>query len=208
MEKIQILDYGSGNLFSIENALKRESDSIEVQVSSTFSESSDGLVLPGVGSFSSAQKILSRNKGAILDALKSRKIPVLGICLGMQLLFDESEEGTGEGLRLFKGEVKRFSPKEGSLKIPHMGWNTINLDSSDSRLCKGVRNGEWVYYVHSYIPVPEDPKIVMASTQYGSEKFAAIVEGENIFGTQFHPEKSQATGAKIISNYVSLVTRN
>ncbi len=207
MRKIQILDYGSGNLFSIENALK-QSDSIEVQVSSELTESVDGLVLPGVGSFSSAQKILTRNKDRILDAVKSRKLPLLGICLGMQLLFEESEEGTGEGLKLFKGRVKRFSPKEESMKIPHMGWNTINLDSSDSTFCKGLRSGEWTYYVHSYFPVPEDAKVVRAWTQYGSERFASIVESENILGTQFHPEKSQATGAKLISNFVSLVAGN
>lgn len=204
MAKIQILDYGSGNLFSIENAIKNLSASIEVEVSSKFkSNAVDGLVLPGVGSFSSAQKILSENKDAILENVISRKLPLLGICLGMQLLFEESEEGPGEGLKLFKGKVRRFRAVDSSQKIPHMGWNTLHLNSSDSKSCKGLHNEEWAYYVHSYFPTPEDEKIVKAWTEYGAEKFPAIVENESVLGTQFHPEKSQGSGAKIISNFIS-----
>jgi glutamine amidotransferase len=207
MRRIQILDYGSGNLFSIENALRRESDSIEVIVSSDFLRSADALILPGVGSFSSAQKVLSLNKDAILNALSSDNIPLLGICLGMQLLFEESEEGPGEGLKLFGGKVKRFGDNT-KLKIPHMGWNTIELQLPKSRICQGLSSGAWVYYVHSYFPVPVDHEYVTAWTDYGSERFPALVEKGNIFGTQFHPEKSQLTGSTIISNFVSFVRRN
>src|SRR5487761_56957 len=204
LTKIQILDYGSGNLFSIENALKRSSGAIEVKVSSKFrSRSADGLILPGVGSFSSAQKILSENKKAILEDVRSRKLPLLGICLGMQLLFEESEEGPGDGLKLFKGKVRRFRAVD-SLKIPHMGWNTFHPASSGSNFCKGLRMKEWAYYVHSYFPAPQDGRIVKAWTRYGNEKFPAIIESGRVFGTQFHPEKSQASGAKLISNFVSI----
>ncbi len=204
MTKIQILDYGSGNLFSIENAIKKSSESVEVEVSSKFTSNTvDGLVLPGVGSFSSAQKILSENKSAILQDVRSQRLPLLGICLGMQLLFEESEEGPGEGLKLFKGKVRRFRASEG-LKIPHMGWNTINLSSSSSGLCEGLGMKEWAYYVHSYFPEVEDGNIVKGWTTYGSEKFASIIERKNVFGTQFHPEKSQTSGAKLISNFVSI----
>lgn len=204
LTKIQILDYGSGNLFSIENAIKNSSGSIEVEISSKFrSNAVDGLVLPGVGSFSSAQKVLSENKNAILEDVMSRKLPLLGICLGMQLLFEESEEGPGEGLKFFKGKVRRFRAVDSSQKIPHMGWNTLYLNSSNSKFCKGLQNEEWAYYVHSYFPTPEDGRIIKAWTEYGAERFPAIVENESVFGTQFHPEKSQRSGAKLISNFIS-----
>ena len=199
-----MLDYGSGNLFSISSALRKISSDIVVKISSVYKPgTTDGLVLPGVGSFTSGQKILRANKSAILHDIEARRTSVLGICLGMQLLFESSEEGEGTGLGIFKGNVVKFA-NDASLKVPHMGWNTINL-TKESRLCKGVRDDEWVYFVHSFYPIPNDNSIVKAWTKYGKQRFASVVEQKNIFGTQFHPEKSQATGVKLLSNYIQSV---
>jgi glutamine amidotransferase len=209
-KKIQILDYGSGNLFSIKNAIERSSQDVEAIIDSTFqSDESDGLVLPGVGSFASAQRILNENRKTILDSVNRGGMPLLGICLGMQLMFEESEEGTGEGLKIFGGRVMRF-PRNSGLKIPHMGWNTISLSTKmpNSRLCRGLNDDEWVYYVHSYYPDPVDERIVCAWTEYGDSRFPAIIAQENVFGAQFHPEKSHTVGARIVSNFVNVVKEN
>lgn len=203
---VQVLDYGSGNLFSIANALKSTSAEVRVKIASSYSEGKvDGLILPGVGSFTSAQEILGKNKRRILKDVEEGKVAVLGICLGMQLLFDQSEEGKGDGLGVFSGKVIRFEKKPG-VKVPHMGWNTINLSKRDSQLCDKLSNDDWVYYVHSYFPVPEDKRIVSAWTSYGGQKFASIVEKDNVFGTQFHPEKSHTVGAQLVRNYVRAIT--
>ena len=204
---IQVLDYGSGNLFSIKDALSRVSPKIKVKVSSKYRKSSvDGLVLPGVGSFTSAQRILGESKTAILADVKERKMPILGICLGMQLMFEKSEEGPGRGLELFRGEVIKFSP-EADIKVPHMGWNTLTLTRGKSSLCRGLSTEEWVYYVHSYYPSPEDRSIVRAWTLYGSQRFPAIIGRDNISGTQFHPEKSSKVGFRLVRNYTESVLK-
>lgn len=203
MTKIQILNYGSGNLFSIENSIKKSFPSVEVTIGSEMQGEIDGLILPGVGSFSSAQGILLANRAAILEGVKSRKLPLLGICLGMQLLFEKSEEGPGQGLKFFHGNVKAFS-SESKLKVPHLGWNTLCDVSKDSVFCNGLKSGEWVYYAHSFYPVPEDRGVVKAWTRYGDEEFPSIIESQNIFGTQFHPEKSGRVGARLVSNFVSI----
>ena len=198
---IQVLDYGSGNLFSIMDALSRVSPKIKVKVSSKYRRSNvDGLVLPGVGSFTSAQRILGANRTAILADVKERKMPILGICLGMQLMFEKSEEGPGRGLELFGGEVIKFS-RESDIKVPHMGWNTLRLTRAKSSFCRGLSIDEWVYYVHSYYPSPKDRRIVRAWTLYGSQRFPAIIERDNISGTQFHPEKSSKAGFRLVRNY-------
>lgn len=202
---IQVLDYGSGNLFSIKDALSRVSPKIKVKISSKYRRSSvNGLVLPGVGSFTSAQRILGLNRTAILVDVKEGKMPILGICLGMQLMFEKSEEGPGRGLELFGGEVIKFSA-ENDIKIPHMGWNTLRLTRAKSSFCRGLSKEEWVYYVHSYYPCPKDRKIVRAWTLYGSQRFPAIIERENISGTQFHPEKSSKAGFSLVRNYAEKV---
>lgn len=198
---IEVLDYGSGNLFSIKDALGRVSPHITVKVSSKYRKGTvDGLVLPGVGSFSSAQKILGENKETILDDVRGNGMPILGVCLGMQLMFEKSEEGKGEGLDLFRGNVVKFSPEQ-CIKIPHMGWNTLKITNSKSLLCKGLSGEEWVYYVHSFYPSPRDEKSVSAWTTYGSQRFPAVIERSNVFGTQFHPEKSSKAGFKLIKNF-------
>jgi imidazole glycerol-phosphate synthase subunit HisH len=200
---IQILDYGSGNLFSIADALSRVPN-VKTLVSSKYREGrTDGLVLPGVGSFSSAQKILGENKHAILMDVQENKMPILGICLGMQLMFEKSEEGPGSGLELFRGKVVKF-PHEPNLKVPHMGWNTLTL-SNKSPFCRGLSTQEWVYYVHSFYPSPKDKAIVKAWTKYGKQRFPAIIAKENILGTQFHPEKSSKAGFKLVKNFARAV---
>jgi glutamine amidotransferase len=198
--KFLILDYGVGNHFSINNALDRLG--VVSEISSEIPKKSiDAIILPGVGSFSSAQEILAKNRGKIKAEVKAGT-PLLGICLGMQLLFTKSEEGKGLGLSFFQDPVVRFG---NHVKTPHIGWNTLEEISSHSVLADGVSDGEWVYYVHSYFPKTNGVH-VMATTTYG-ERFPAIVEKENVFGTQFHPEKSQKTGLKILQNFVEYCKR-
>lgn len=205
MKKIQILDYGSGNLFSISDALSRASDRVRAFVDSTFHADTDALILPGVGSFSSAQRILNENRKEILEAVTRKKTPLFGICLGMQLMFEESEEGPGEGLGIFRGKVRRFASSLGT-KVPHMGWNTITVsDGPRTTICESLADSEWVYYVHSYFAEPEERAIVRAWTQYGNKRFPALISSGNVFGSQFHPEKSHSAGSKIISNLVRIV---
>ncbi len=211
--QIQVLDYGSGNLFSIQNSLERLSkdsrEQVNMIVDSRYrsADEGDALVLPGVGSFPSAQRILSENKEAILRDVREKKMPLLGICLGMQLLFESSEEGPGEGLKFFRGSVKRFVPTA-HCKVPHMGWNTMNPSQSspdrDLTLCAGIGRSEWVYYVHSYFPEPYDSSIVEAWSEYAGTKFPAVVSEGSVFGTQFHPEKSHTAGSRILSNFLTL----
>jgi glutamine amidotransferase len=204
---IQVLDYGSGNLFSIQNSIEKVSKGkVKVTVRSDFQqEQTDGLILPGVGSFSSAQKILEQNRERIIDSLNCGSLYLFGICLGMQLLFEKSEEGSGRGLSIFKGNVRRFV-QDSNTKIPHMGWNTFKLVSQPvSKFCVGLQEESWAYYVHSYFPRPKDKLIVKAWTLYGRDRFPAIIEKEKILGTQFHPEKSGTTGLKLISNFVNQV---
>ncbi|MDG6907355.1 MAG: imidazole glycerol phosphate synthase subunit HisH [Nitrososphaerota archaeon] len=201
---VQVLDYGSGNLFSIGDALGRVSPDIKVNVSSKYQKGKiGGLVLPGVGSFTSAQRILGENRKAILDDIESG-MPILGVCLGMQLMFEKSEEGTGKGLELFRGNVLKFKP-EPNLKVPHMGWNNLKISNAKSLICKGLSKEEWVYYVHSFYPSPEDEGIVSGWTTYGTQRFPAVIERYNIFGTQFHPEKSSKAGFKMIRNFARCV---
>lgn len=203
---VQILDYGSGNLFSIKDALSRAPKKISVKISSKYREGGvDALVLPGVGSFTSAQKVLGRCREAILSDVKRNEMPLLGVCLGMQLFFERSEEGSGDGLGIFKGNVVKFKPEK-DLKVPHMGWNTFSLASKEPRFCKGLAKSEWVYYVHSYFPLPKEKSIVKAWTNYGDQNFPAIIARGNVFGTQFHPEKSSKAGSKLVNNFASMVS--
>jgi glutamine amidotransferase len=205
---IQILDYGSGNLFSVMRSLNRASPQLKVRISSEYKKGQvDGVVLPGVGSFSSAQKLLGKNRKSILSDILEKKMPILGICLGMQLMFEKSEEGKGSGLGLFPGNVKRFQPFPG-VKVPHMGWDQVNVKSQaikKSQYCRGLAAGGWGYFAHSFFPEHVADSYVNASTEYGRQKFASIIQKENIVGTQFHPEKSGDFGFRIISNFAKEV---
>lgn len=158
----------------------------------------DFLVMPGVGNFSAAAEKIAPLREELLDFLKSGT-PVLGICLGMQILFEESDEGPGKGLGFFDGKVVSLPS---NVKKPHMGWNIIRK-TRESPLLEGIQE-DWVYFNHSYHPSPVDRRIVLAETNYGTD-FPAVVGSGTVFGTQFHPEKSSLTGEKILRNFVKLV---
>ncbi len=200
---ITVIDYGVGNLRSVTKALESLGCSVVLTNDPDAVRQASKLVLPGVGAFGTGMKQL-RQLGLvepIRDAVK-RGVPFLGICLGLQLLFDESEEmGHHEGLGLVRGKVVRF-PEADGLRIPHMGWNALRIRKRDP-LFLHVPDGAMVYFVHSYFPVPEDPSVIAATTEHGSE-FVSAIAIDNLFGTQFHPEKSSKVGLQILQNFVNL----
>ena len=196
-----VIDYGVGNLFSMSNALRKTRLRVEVAAEPSRLSGSDAVVLPGVGNFGAAAANLEPFRKA-LKATVDEGTPLLGSCLGMQLLFERSEESPGDGLGFLSGEVKRFV---GDMKTPHMGWNTVE-PVRVSPLLDGVKPGSYFYFVHSYYPEPTDPRDTLASTSYGGE-FASIVERGNVYGTQFHPEKSGEAGARLLANFAGLVKR-
>lgn len=201
MPKAVIFDYGVGNLLSLKCALEKAG--LETSIVTTAEEiaAADAIALPGVGSFSAAATKLDIIKETLQNKIESGT-PLLGICLGLQLFFEESEEGPGKGLTLFKGKCLRLV---GKLKVPHMGWNTLNIVKPDG-LFKDIAEGSFVYFVHSLYPVPADPSIVATKTEYGSTFTSAIANG-NVYGTQFHPEKSGEVGLKILGNFARIVKR-
>jgi glutamine amidotransferase len=203
---IVILDYGVGNLKSVHKALERIGAEAVVTSEPAALEAARGVVLPGVGAFGDAMKNLDR-RGLVAPLLNQvqRGKPLLGICLGMQLLFDESEEmGRHPGLGLLPGNVVRFP--DDTLSVPHVGWNQLRRAStaSASPILDGIPDGAYAYFVHSYYVVPKEPEDVAAATDYGPE-FASVVRRGSIWGAQFHPEKSQEVGLALLDNYVRLV---
>jgi glutamine amidotransferase len=161
----------------------------------------DGVILPGVGNFGAAAKTLSSLKDELVSTVKSG-LPFLGICLGAQLIFKRSEEDEGEGLELIDGEVVRLP---NSVKVPHMGWNNLEI-AKRGELLKNIEDNAWVYFVHSYYPKTTDKTAVAATSDYGV-KFPAVISKMNIFGTQFHPEKSGPVGAVILNNFIEICRR-
>lgn len=200
---IAIIDYDAGNIKSVEKALDYIGEKPVVTRDRETILQADKVILPGVGSFGDAMEKLHRY--GLVDVLKEvaeKETPLLGICLGLQLFFERSEETKGvEGLGLLKGEVVRFPDKEG-FKIPHMGWNSIQVNSN-SRLFQGIEDNSYVYFVHSYYLRAENLSDVAAKTDYIVDVHAAAEHG-NIFATQFHPEKSGEVGLKILRNFVNL----
>jgi glutamine amidotransferase len=202
---IALLDYGSGNLRSVHKALLKVG--AEVRIAQRPDEVGDarGMVLPGVGAFDDCIHALQRQE---LFAEVRRWIgsgrPFLGICVGYQALFERSEEfnSSAAGLSIFGGKVGRFS-EGGRLKIPQIGWNQLEILRPDCPLYRGIGTGAYVYFVHSFFPQPADPTIVATRTDYG-ERFASSVWRENVFATQFHPEKSQAVGLRLLANFVEV----
>lgn len=195
---IVIIDYGMGNLRSVQKAFEKVGNFVKITDSKIAIDDSSGIVLPGVGAFKNA---ISRLKKLNLIEVIKKNIkngkPFLGLCLGLQLLFTESEEGgITKGLDILKGKVIRFSPK---LKVPHIGWNSINIKKKISIL-NGINSGTYFYFVHSYYAKPSDLNYIAATTDYGVE-FCSIIHYNNIFATQFHPEKSQKYGLEIIENF-------
>ena len=199
MTSVAVLDYGVGNLFSMSNALKRAGLKVKVTGDPEEIRSADAIVLPGVGNFGPASTNLKPFAEPIRRALED-DVPMLGSCLGMQLLFERSEESPEEGLGLLKGWVRRF---QGELKIPHMGWNTIKT-VRESPLLEGIPDSDYFYFVHSYFPEPSEGKVTLAVTDYGGD-FTSIVESSPLYGCQFHPEKSGRAGAKLLSNFAGIV---
>ncbi len=199
---IAIIDYGMGNLRSVEKALEALGASASILSSPGPLEDYSAVILPGVGAFGDAMRNLTEQKWdkSIRKAAEGGK-PLLGICLGLQLLFTRSEEGgSHRGLGLLPGQVVKLPS---TVRVPHMGWNRIRFPKT-SALFRGVSEGAYVYFVHSYYVAPEDPAAVAAVTDYGVE-FASAVSRENIYGLQFHPEKSQAVGLKILENFLKII---
>ena len=200
---IALVDYGMGNLRSVENALTRVGAGVRIVSDRKSMLAADALVVPGVGAFGDCIKNLEKHEltSAIREFISSKR-PFLGICLGFQGLFDGSEEAPGiKGLGIFRGSVPRFP--SGILKVPHMGWNQLRIKRPDCPLLKGVADGSFVYFVHSYYCAPADKSLVCATTDYGTE-FCSMLWSGNVFATQFHPEKSQTVGLKMLENFVKL----
>jgi len=204
MRPIAIIDYGMGNLRSVQKGLERVGFPAEVTRDASRIEAASGVVLPGVGAFGACMDNL-RAYG-LADSVRrviNRGTPFLGICLGMQLLFEESEEfGPVRGLGIFPGQVVRFRDHAG-LQVPHMGWNQIAKRQNPPHL-NGIDDGAFVYFVHSYYVVPADPTLTATTTDYGIE-FTSAIARDNVFATQYHPEKSQAVGLKILRNFGAYV---
>jgi glutamine amidotransferase len=205
MKRIVVIDYGLGNLRSVRRGLEHVGAQVEVTSDSGQFGRADGLVLPGVGAFKSGMQNVLNKKKALLHSV-DEGTPVLGICLGMQMLLTVSDEGEHqggpvEGLNLLQGHVKRFNFDTTSekLKIPHMGWNRLEV-VNENALVKGV-DGGYVYFVHSYYVEPGSYTI--ATSNYGTD-FTAVIASGSFFGTQFHPEKSSAVGLRILKNFVEL----
>lgn len=196
---IVIINYGTGNLKSIKNGLLKAGTEAVISSDVNEMEKADALILPGVGAFGNAMEKLQNFKDTIYDHINAGK-PFLGVCLGQQILFTESEESKGvKGLDIIKGRVLRLP--EG-LKIPHMGWNNLEI-KKDCNLLEGI-NDDYMYFVHSYYVKPEDENIIAATTNYGIDVPAAICK-DNVFATQFHPEKSGEKGLKILKNFIELI---
>ncbi len=199
MVSVAIFDYGAGNIFSLKNSLEKAGASVDVINNFDKPNEYSGLLLPGVGNFDPAIKSITEfSKTGLIDFVKNTT-PVLGICLGMEIFFEKSEEGKEKGLSVMNGEVVVLPP---SMKVPHMGWNNLEIKKS-GKLLEGIDNGSWVYFVHSYRVKPNSSDVITAESDYGI-KVPAIVEQDNFFGTQFHPEKSGSVGQIMIKNFLDV----
>lgn len=196
MVKVAIFDYGAGNIFSLKSSLQKNGAEVEVITNLNHANNYSGLLLPGVGNFDPAISSLSSSKKSFTEIVKNQ-IPVLGICLGMEMFFEKSEEGKADGLGLLEGEVVLLPNK---FKIPHMGWNDLRI-KKQSKLLEDVKEGSWVYFVHSYRAKPKNHDIIKADSDYGIS-VPAVIESGSLFGTQFHPEKSGKVGSVMINNFL------
>jgi len=196
--QVSIFNYGVGNLYSLQAALRREGANPQLTNNLRKAKATDALLLPGVGSFQEAARNIPRVE--IRDLARSGKL-LLGICLGLQLFFDRSDEGPGKGLGLFPGRIKRLPS---TVKVPQIGWNMLNIKNQNEYV-EQVPNQAWVYYVHSYYPATEG-NWVSATSEYGLE-YPTLVAERNILGTQFHPEKSGLTGRTILRNFLHSIRK-
>jgi len=220
MTEIAIFDYGAGNIFSLKNALERQGASVRIQTKVEDLRGYDGIFLPGVGNFDPAVRSIngcggngsssssssdnnnnnnnSSNSSSPVDFLRVvGTTPVFGICLGMEMFFEKSQEGKEKGLGVIRGDIVVLPD---TLKIPHMGWNALEI-RRENRILEGIDDGSWVYFVHSYRASPADQDVIVAESDYDI-KVPAIVQRDNFFGTQFHPEKSGAVGALMLGNFL------
>ena len=207
--KITIVDYNSGNISSVRNSFKEVAkDKVNIEVTADLDKikSSDKVVLPGQGSFKSCVDALNKIKGlaeALNEFAINDKKPLLGICVGLQMFADIGyEETETKGLGWISGKVSKIDNQKGKYKLPHIGWNQINI-IKQSKIFENIENNSHMYFVHSYEFLPKDKNVISATTDYSSD-IGCAVEKENIFGTQFHPEKSDKLGLKIIENFISL----
>lgn len=200
MTRVAIFDYGAGNIFSLRHSLERAGAQVDVIADFEEPNTYAGLLLPGVGHFDPAVRSIGSGDGfaKYVDGM-----PVLGICLGMEIFFEASQEGDEPGLGVMGGDVAVLPP---SMKVPHMGWNSLEV-VRPCRLLDGIEGGSWVYFVHSYMARPDDPAgVVAAESDYGI-RVPAVVEQDNLFGTQFHPEKSGSVGRQMIENFLGVCKR-
>ncbi len=201
---IGIVDYGIGNLRSVQKAVQHVGgEAVFVHTPEEIAQV-DALILPGVGNFGDCVRSLAKSgMWNEVQAWAKSERPFFGICVGYQMLFDSSEEAPGEkGLGIFAGSVRKFSDKH-NLKIPQIGWNTVSVRQPDAPLLEGIADGDYVYFVHSYYAAPKDPAIIALETTYGDTFAAAVAQG-NLLATQFHPEKSQRAGLQMLKNFVAL----
>ena len=202
MTKIGLIDYGMGNLFSVQQAFKRFNQPLDIISDIKTLQSCDALILPGVGAFDPAMMNLRKTElvPSIIDWINNGK-PFFGICLGLQLLFETSDEGTSQGLGVIKGHIRKL-PQEKNERIPHVGWSPIHKINECPILDK-YPDYSWVYFVHSYSACPSEPKDTVATTKFGETDVSAIVWHKNIGACQFHPEKSGTAGQKLIFNWIN-----
>ncbi|MFB5637140.1 MAG: imidazole glycerol phosphate synthase subunit HisH [Nitrosarchaeum sp.] len=198
MVHLAIFDYGAGNIFSLKNSLEKIGATVDVITNFDKPNNYSGLLLPGVGNFDPAIKSIHKSKIDFHNYVKDNT-PVLGICLGMEMFFDKSEEGHENGLGVIEGDVIILPS---SMKVPHMGWNNLEIKTS-GKILEGIKDSVWVYFVHSYRVKPANNDVITAEADYGI-KVPAVVEQGNFFGTQFHPEKSGKIGKIMLQNFLDV----
>ena len=195
--KVAIFDYGAGNIFSLKNSREKNGAQVDIITSLTKSKEYSGLLLPGVGNFDPAVRSIRDYSSIDFKDYVGQSMPVLGICLGMEMFFEKSEEGREQGLCVINGEVIILP---NTMKVPHMGWNNLEIKQQNNFL-EGVDDGSWVYFVHSYMIKAKETELIVANTDYGI-KVPAIIQQKNYIGTQFHPEKSGEVGSLMLSNFL------
>jgi glutamine amidotransferase len=205
MTTIAVIDYDMGNLHSACKGLQVAGAQTVVTDRAADLHAADGVVLPGVGAFDPAMRHLGdRNLIEPIREIIASGKPFLGICLGLQVLFESSEEGVEPGLGVLKGTIKHFQPEPG-LTIPHMGWNQLQITNPQLPLWHQLQSGDWVYFVHSYYAAPADPSVMAATVTHGSQQVTAAIAKDNLMAVQFHPEKSSQAGLQLLANFVEIV---
>ena len=200
--KVAIFDYGAGNIFSLKNSLESAGATVDVITSFDVENTYSGLLLPGVGNFDPAMNSIAKHSKSSFTDFVGNSTPVLGICLGMEMFFEKSQEGVEHGLDVIPGEVIVLPS---TMKVPHMGWNSLQI-KKPGVILEGVDDGSWVYFVHSYRAKPSSDDVITAQAFHGIS-VPAVVESENFYGTQFHPEKSGDVGKIMINNFLNVCKR-